>query len=192
MTRSSFGVPEIVDLFRGAPFPWWIAGGRGLELFAGHELRDHEDLDVAVLRPDEARIRGRLEGWNLRVVNAANQLVPWTEPLAAGAHAVWCRPAGADHWAFELLFNDVEGSAWRFRRDHRIYLPLSSLGGSDAAGTPYLAPEVILLYKAKRVRERDREDFEAVAPLLADVQRRWLRRAIARVHPGHAWLERLA
>jgi len=35
------------------------------------------------------------------------------------------------------------------------------------------------------------QDFDTVLPSLDAAQRAWLRAAIAVVHPGHPWLERL-
>jgi hypothetical protein len=50
------------------------------------------------------------------------------------------------------------------------------------------APEIVLLFKAKAMREKDERDFAVVVPLLDDTQKAWLRDALLRVHPGHAWL----
>lgn len=191
MTASSSSVADVRRLLRDAPFPWWIAGGRGLDLFAERELRPHEDVDVAVLRRDEPAIRAHLEGWDLHVAVEPGELVPWSEPLAPDQHAVWCRRDPASPWAFELLFNEADGDAWLFRRDHGVRMPLRSVGRRTVDGVPYLAPEVILLFKAKRARPRDEGDLDAVLPLLDAEARGWLRLAIERVHPGHRWLERL-
>ena len=43
----------------------------------------------------------------------------------------------------------------------------------------------------KNIREHDVQDFDAALPSLDAAQRAWLRAAIAVVHPGHPWLERL-
>jgi len=56
---------------------------------------------------------------------------------------------------------------------------------------PYLAPEIVLLYKAKEPRASDEADFTATEPALPIESRRWLARAVERCHPGHAWRERL-
>lgn len=57
-------VPEHPDgvaaLFAQADFPWWIAGGYAIELAVGRELRPHGDLDVLVLRRDQARVHALL------------------------------------------------------------------------------------------------------------------------------------
>jgi hypothetical protein len=43
----------------------------------------------------------------------------------------------------------------------------------------------------KAARPKDEADFEAVLPHLDAHDRAWLRAALDRFHPGHAWLARL-
>jgi hypothetical protein len=69
-------------------------------------------------------------------------------------------------------------------------MPLRELVRLGPGGCPYLRPEVQLLYKAKQRRAKDEADFAAVAPLLDPDPRRWLRAALARIHPSHPWLAR--
>ena len=56
-------------------------------------------------------------------------------------------------------------------------------------GIPYAVPEVVLLFKAKAARDKDRADLDLALPLMAAERRRWLKDALARVHPGHEWLD---
>jgi len=62
----------------------------------------------------------------------------------------------------------------------------------SASGVPVLAPEIVLLYKAKHRRAVDEADFRAHAPLLPAAARAWLADALAICHPQHAWLAALA
>jgi hypothetical protein len=93
--------------------------------------------------------------------------------------------------AFEVLLNDSNGTDWLFRRDHSVRLPLAKIGGTTSDGIPYLAPEIVLLYKAKNVRPNDERDFEIALPVLSKERRSWLRSALDIVHPNHAWIDRL-
>ena len=43
-------------------------------------------------------------------------------------------------------------------------LPLLRLGRTTADGIPYLVPGVVLLYKAKNLREHDELDFDSTLP----------------------------
>ena len=167
---------ELRALFAPLAITWWVAGGLALELFAGRSWRGHGDIDAGVLRRDRDTVLRALAGWLRR--DAAN--------------GMWFRRSEAEPWAFQILLDDADGSDWLFRRDREIRLPLSRLVLCAADGTPYLCPEVQLLYKAKDSRARDEADFSEVAPLLGVEARDWLRGALRRAAPGHRWLERLS
>lgn len=191
--RSTWLPQDAARYFAGLAAPWWVAGGHGLDLFLGRATREHEDLDIAILRRDQLAFQARLAGWDLHVGAGEGKLAgPWRpgEETAKDRPAAWCRPSTKAPWAFELLLSDTEGDAWVFRRDARVRRPLASLG-VQVDGVPALAPEVILLFKAKAPRERDEMDFANALPALGEKRKEWLREALAAAHPGHAWLARL-
>ena len=191
--KSSHLPVDALGLFEDVGAQWWIAGGWGIDLWLGEQTRDHVDLDVAILRRDQRVFRDTLSGWELHVATAPGVLSPWVDPIVPEPlHAIWCRPTPQSEWAFELLLNDALDDAWLFRRDHDVRLPLVALGGRTSDDIPYLSPEVILLYKAKSLREHDVRDFRIALPKLDPAARSWLRSAIERVHPGHEWLVELA
>jgi hypothetical protein len=187
-----FELDQVRALFDAQPAPWWIAGGRALELFAGRRWRAHGDLDVGILRRDEARVIPALRGFERHAAHGDLQLLAPGALAPDAAHCVWCRAHGRDPWRFELLLTESEGDAWVFRREPGVQRPLAELVRTSAEGLPYLRPEVQLLYKAKDVRPKDELDLAEVAPLLDTESRHWLRAALARTHPDHAWLDRLA
>jgi hypothetical protein len=51
---EEFDPSHLLELMRGFAAPWWVAGGWALDLWLGRRTRDHEDLDVAVLRKTSA------------------------------------------------------------------------------------------------------------------------------------------
>lgn len=177
----------------GCQAPYWVAGGWALDLFLGRTTRPHHDVDVAILRRDQAVIQGHLAGWSLR----------WVEPRSGGHFHRWhpgewlahpvheihgTHPDGA---TIELLLNEAVGEMWRFRRDRRIQRPLSLIGRTTPQGIPYLVPEVVLLYKAQEYREADAADFAKVRDDLDEEQRSWLAHAIGAAHGDHPWLSAL-
>ncbi|MGA7270894.1 MAG: hypothetical protein WB239_07460 [Acidimicrobiia bacterium] len=86
-------VQEAAELFSGAPFRWWIAGGHALELHTVRSWRAHDDLDVGVRRQDASQLYEWLAGWDLHVA-AAGELRPWKgDRLSADQHEnnVWAR-----------------------------------------------------------------------------------------------------
>jgi hypothetical protein len=191
--RSSYLPMDALTLFDGVGASWWVAGGWGIDLWLGRQTRPHVDLDVAILRSEQRHLWRRLDGWDLWL-GPDTELRPreGSADVESPLHAVWCRPDPDSGWAFELLLNDSDGDRWLFRRDHSVQLPLDDIGGRTSDGIPYFAPEVVLLYKAKQQRPHDEADLVAALPTLGEERRAWLRRAIERVHPGHAWLDRLS
>jgi hypothetical protein len=68
-------------------------------------------------------------------------------------------------------------------------------GLRTSAGLPYLAPELVLLFKSKNTsgqpRDHDQSDFEQALPHLEPERRAWLRWALMASDPGHAWIDSL-
>ncbi|MFE5908730.1 nucleotidyltransferase domain-containing protein [Streptomyces wedmorensis] len=186
---------DVATIFADAGFPWWIAGGYAIELAVGRELRAHGDLDVLVLRRDQARVREMLARWDLYVADPPGQgkLRAWRpgEVLRKPLHDIWCRRKPEAPWSVQLMLDEADGSQWVSRRDPAIRLPIDQLGRTNETGIPYLAPEVQLFYKAKSTRDKDEADFEAALPLLDAPARAWLAGAITMIAPDHPWLRRL-
>lgn len=147
--------------------PWWLAGGCPLDAFLGRQTRDHADIDVSVLRRDQAAVRAHLAAWDLHVADPPGTLRPWTSDVAT-AHDVWCRRTPGEPWAFQLMLEDSDGDDWVYRRDPRVRRPIASLGDR------VLVPEVQLLYKSKDPRPKDLADRALVLPLLSETAREWL------------------
>ena len=185
-------VAEVTEMFRSAPFPWWIVGGWAIDLFLGHETRPHDDIEIAVLRRDQIALREWLRGWQLWFVPGPGAgLARWREgtDLAADVHEIWCRTESSP-WRLEILIEEAEADRWKYRRDTRISAPLELLG-QDVDGIRVIRPEIALLYESKGTRERDRSDFEAALPRLDAPARRWLLEALERAGTGAEWLDAL-
>lgn len=57
---------EVARFFSSLVVPWWIAGGWALDLFLGAQTRDHDDIDVQILRRDQQEVRVLLHGWDVQ------------------------------------------------------------------------------------------------------------------------------
>jgi hypothetical protein len=167
---------------------WWIAGGWALDLFVGTQTRLHEDLDIGILRRDVPRVIDSMTGWELFEAKHGHLRRLGGRSPEPDVHSLWCRPTGQREWAVELMLDEAEDDAWVFRRERSIRCPLDSLIGRTTDGTPYLVPEIQLLYKAGRARPKDDADFQRVAPHLDSSARAWLRDALARLDARHDWL----
>lgn len=183
--------PEVQELFAGASFRWWLAGGWAIEL-AGGPRRVHGDTDVVVLFDDLPAIRAHLGGYHLWEAHDGS-----LRPLLAGdelreeREQLWVRRDATQPWLADLLLTPSEEGRWLFKRDHRISLPLDELGAATADGIAYLRPEVVLLHKARSTRDKDDADFDAILPGLGPPARAWLDEALALTQPEHPWRPRL-
>jgi len=177
---------------RGFGAPWCVAGGWALDLFLGRVTRPHADVDLALFRDDQARLREHLAGWSFRRV-AGGVAGDWApcEWLLPPVHETYARAPGEPALALELLLNERDGGEWVFRRDPRVRCPADRVVLRSASGLPVLCPAVVLLYKAKQPRPADELDFAAVHGELGRARRGWLREALEVAHPGHPWSARL-
>jgi hypothetical protein len=183
---------EAAAALSGFRRPWWIAGGVAIELFVGRRIRDHGDLDVEVLRIDQAELHGALSDWDLRIASRG-RLTRWLEGAAVPGEAndIWCRDDPEGPWRFEIVLAASDGHRWLYRRDQTVWRPLTEVGSGTSDGFPYLRPELVLLFKAKDTRPKDEQDLEAAVPLMDEGARAWLRHALETAHPGHPWIGRL-
>jgi aminoglycoside-2''-adenylyltransferase len=187
------GLDEVKRLFGTVAAPWWIAGGRALDMFLGHETRKHDDIEVALLRRDQLAFRDALADWDVQIRHAG-ELIPWKrgETITKGEHhEIWAREAPDGPWRLELLLEESEGKRWRYRGNSSVGLNVADLGRRDAYGIEFIRPEVVLLYKSALRRPVDETDFLYVLPRLDVAQRSWLCAALYTTDPTHRWLERM-
>ncbi|HVA78618.1 MAG TPA: hypothetical protein VNF27_12015 [Candidatus Binataceae bacterium] len=204
---------EVAATLARLRIPWFVAGGWAIDLHLGRATRAHADIDTLILRDDQAALRGSNDFELRKVVPHPEGLMNrgTTERWPAGARLTLpvhqlnaYRPGDpvlaeidaahldATHrWWFQIMLAESDGRDWIYRRDPAVRRPLESIGFHPLWGLPYLAPEIVLLFKAKLVQDKDREDFRNALPHMSIDARRWLRDALARCHPGHEWLRAL-
>jgi hypothetical protein len=182
---------EVAERLRGIAIPWWIAGGWALDLFLGRQTRAHTDVEIAIFRGDEDKLRAHLKGW-VWVIAEKGTFIPWEkEPLPAWAHELWLREKGRETWQLEVLIEERAGSRWTYRRNADIGALSTDIGRFTADGIPYVRPEIQLLYKSKGGRASDETDLLTVLPRLDPAQRATLFAWLSTTEPAHRWLERL-
>jgi hypothetical protein len=192
-SEDSFArVTEVAAFLADFPRPWFISGGWAIDLFLNRVTRDHEDVDIAIFRRDQRDLRTYLADWTLEKV-AERRREPWREGewLNLPVHEIHARRAGETPGEIEFLLNEAADDHWVFRRDTRVQRPISRATMRTASGIPFLAPVIVLLYKAKDPTAKDEADFQRVRPRLRFTRRLWLRGALETCYPGHPWLARL-
>jgi hypothetical protein len=183
---------RVAALMRGFAPPWFIAGGWAIDLFLSRVTRPHDDIEIALLRRDQLALQEYLRDWRWEKV-IAGEFSPWShgEWLELPVFELQCTNDRARPSRLEVLLNEMRADVWVFRRDARITRPLASSYLTTPAGIKFLGPEIVLLYKSKRPRAKDEEDFAAVVERLEDERRAWLRAALNVCAAGHHWLNRL-
>lgn len=172
-----------------ADFPWCVAAGWALDLFLGRQTREHGDLEVAVPHSLFATVPQRFPELDFYVPQGEGRLAPMTaENLTGDSHQTWGYDRAAGVWRIDVFREPHDGGTWICRRDESIRCPYADIIARTADGIPYLGPEVVLLFKAKATRPKDRADFDNALPHLTDAQRTWLGSALTTVHPSHEWL----
>ena len=194
-------IAELMSAFRA---PWALCGGWAIEAWLGRQTRDHGDVDIAVFIQDQRAVFEHLAGWQL-VAHGPNVPVdtnePWDgRPLALPVHIHGRLDAGEappdgvltpqQGFSLDIQFGDRSGDDWILSRQPRISLPLRNGVQQSPWGLPTAVPEVLLFFKARELRRRDKLDFLALLPDLTQEQRDWLRSAISLV--GHPWLFQLS
>ena len=191
MAHSEFGpwellsLSEAVELFDGAAMRWWFTGGYALELHLGRSWREHDDLDLGIVRSEAAGLRDVLSGWDI-YIGADGVLTPWgDEPLDASRSQdnLWCRRAPDQPWCLDITVGDGDDDTWIFRRDHSVRRPWADTVLTTSDGTPYLSPEIQLLFKSRALRPKDQVDAEVIIPELTASQSDWLAEHLPTDHP---------
>lgn len=189
---SSWEPREVAARLAGLDAPWCVAAGWALDLFRGNRIREHGDLEIAVPAAYFAAVRERFTEY---VFDAVGDHRIWENatPEALGAtHQTWLRDPRTGDYLVDVFREPHAGDTWICRRDHSIRLPYRDVIRRSAdEGIPYLAPEFVLLFKAKATRPKDQVDFDATVPLMTARQRGTLATLLEKVHPGHQWLAAL-
>ncbi len=167
---------EVASRLGPVDAPWYIAAGWALDLFLGGGYRAHEDIEIGVPRNRFDEFASALKRFDLVEITS---------------HQTWVREPETGAWRLDIFSEPSDGDTWICRRDERIRLPYGDLIEHTNDGIPYGRPEIVLLFKAKRTREKDDADLAAVLRQLGLERRRWLAEALDLVHPGHRWLRSL-
>jgi hypothetical protein len=78
-----------------------------------------------------------------------------------------------------------------YRRNPAVRKPLAEVGVTALGGVPILVPEIVLLYKAHELTEKDEADFRSALPHLTPSQKAWLLGALDKTRPNHPWARRM-
>ena len=161
---SSWSPSEVARHLAGITTPWCVAAGWALDLFHGRQTRVHGDIEIAIPAAGFPEVRSRFRGY---VFDAAGSGRIWEDAspeVLAAVHQTWLRDPASGNYLLDVFREPHDGDTWICRHDKRIRFPYSEIIHHSEDGIPYLAPELVLLFKAKHARQKDQADFAATAP----------------------------
>jgi hypothetical protein len=165
MNTSNAGFAPVLatcSLLSKLTVPYWIIGGWAIDLTAGRVTREHADVDVMLLERDKHALWNDLPQAEVEIEGHGR------EPRRLTLHAKnLLLPT-------EVFLAQADGTSWVHRRGaYSIKRPLAGIT-RHRDGIPFLAPEVVLLFKSRSTADRDRHDVQTALPLLHAEQRSWL------------------
>jgi hypothetical protein len=189
-TWEQWTLQDVASRLAGVDVPWAFAAGWAIELF-GAGGREHEDVEVAVPIAGFAAIQRALEPYEFDIVGPELKWAISDRQAFVQTHQTWLRDPATGVYVLDVFREPHDGDVWICRRDHSIRRPYSEVIRRTSDGLPYVAPEIVLLFKARWARPKDEDDLNRALPLLDPQARTWLREALEKVHPGHAWIARV-
>ena len=182
---------DVARQLAGIAVPWYVAAGWALDLFRGRQTREHGDIEIAIPAASFPEVRDRFPGYVFDGVGSGRIWADAAPDVLAALHQTWLRDPAGGNYLLDVFREPHDGDTWICRRDETIRLAYSDIIHHSRDGIPYLAPELVLLFKAKHARPKDQADFDATVPHMTPAQRGNLADLLARVHPGHPWLAEL-
>ncbi len=181
----------------GLPVPWYLAGGWAIDVFVGRVTRQHQDVDLVIGRLHQRTVYQHLadRAWYMIVphpdgLTGKGTIEVWDgTPLELPAHQILAEDEHGHR--IEFLLSEIDEGLWRSSRNPEVTMPTVRMALTTSDGIRYLAPEIVLLYKAKLGRTWDEVDFDTALPEMSVGQRDWLSHALEEEQPGHPWLDRL-
>lgn len=165
-------VSAVSSLLSRLTVPYWIAGGWAIDLAVGRVTRDHADVDVMLLERDKHVLWEDLPEDEVQITGGNR------EPRRLTVHS--------EHLLLptEVFLAEADGTFWVHRRGaHSVKRPLAGIT-RHRDGIPFLAPEVVLLFKARSKADKDQHDVETALPVLNAGQRSWLQETLERLPQG--------
>jgi hypothetical protein len=188
--RASWPDPALLKALGpliGASFPWWVIGGFALELYAHASWRCHEDVDIAFPCFSAEVARTFVESSLSPITQDGRGDGPDRQPTPSLNGLRWATVAPL---TVHTMISPGDDYAWVYRRDPAVRVPWrEAILRCGLHPVPFLAPELVLLLKSRRMSQLDRVDFDHIGPLLPAGERRKL---MGLIPPDHEWQRYLA
>ena len=208
---------ELKAFMAESNFPWAVCGGFALDLFLRRSIRPHGDIDLCVFENHRESIKAYAfdKGWHVYEFRGHGKVRPLGDgTISDPGRNLMCVKDGCDivkfypcedagmlyHQFFHTGMNGFHYLEFLFNSVCDNFLVLAQRKGlrrelsksiSYHNGIPYLAPEIVLLYKASDSENPAyQQDFDEAYPCLNGEQRAWFAGGMKLLYPyGHPWLK---
>ena len=203
------------DFINKVNIPWAICGGFALDLFLEREIRTHSDIDICVFEKDREKIFQYMlqNNWRVYEFRGQGKLRPLdTGSISETGRNLMCIngncnfvklfPCKEENFMYhefihsgikefnylEFLFNVIDEEDFVFDKKRGIKRELGKAILFNS-GIPFLAPEIVLLFKASRSENpKYQYDFIQTYAHLNDEQQSWFSQNLDILYPnGHKW-----
>ncbi len=197
-------------------FKWCFCGGWAIDLFLGKESRPHKDLDIMIFREDIHNVVGFLQskGWTMEAPTRKGFIPVSSEDTASCEYDnLWCMNSAYPldylkvdeqnaynfyHYDrdvqeqvdfIEIQLSSCEDNEFIYTKNQTIHMPIDKVF-YKRDGLPFLAPEIVLLYKSKYLSADNQNDFDLATQLMDKEQTDWLVDALVTEYGNdHPWVE---
>ncbi|MFC3058582.1 nucleotidyltransferase domain-containing protein [Paenirhodobacter populi] len=176
----------------GSAGDWYVVGGWALDLWHGAQTRAHEDLEFSAPANQAQHYRTILSDLEFFAVmdGKLSSLAP-AASLPADVWQQWGADMDAGCWRVDMMVDRGSPDLWVYKRDPSLTMQRAEAIRTTARGIRYLAPHIVLLFKAKQSREKDHDDFRNALPCLSSREKADLRQWLEILHHGHIWIDAL-
>ena len=206
---------KLKSFMADSKFRWAVCGGFALDLFLGRNIRPHGDIDLCVLEEDRESVKNYAlsKGWQVYEFRGWGKVRPLEHGIPSDpGRNLMCVGDGCDivkfypcedpgmlyHQFFHTGMKEFHYLEFLFNRAAGGDLVLDQRSGARRAlakaflqrdGICYLAPEIVLLYKASDSENPEYQlDFSEAYPQLNEEQKAWFRQNMTLLYPdGHPW-----
>ena len=177
-------IKKLLEQYTGT---WMIAGGWAIDLYLDKETRAHKDIEIAIPRKEQRKIKSYLKNWDLKFIKSGTAM-NWNDDhyLELPIHEIQGSHADSE---IEILFNEIDSDQWTYRRNPEIVHTLEKTILSSKSKIPILCPEIVLLYKSKSIKEKDEKDLTSALEKMNNDQLNWLKTALLKTYANdHPWI----
>jgi hypothetical protein len=109
---------EVAAAMEGVGVPWCVVGGWSIDLFLGEVTREHEDIEIEVLRADHRHVWDHLAPLSFRAVGDGEiRRLECGEELPEPIHQSWGLDEAAQLWRVDVMLEAGDLDTWTWLGD---------------------------------------------------------------------------